>query len=106
MIWAFDGVVRCQTKDEAAVSCKTIPDYFDRRHESIRVVSDSFRREANQVFVLIFELEENSCTHGRRLSGIGNLSHLASLLGNQSMNEEAACFYSFILEIQFVATNF
>lgn len=26
VIWAFDGVVRCQTKDEAAVLCKTIPD--------------------------------------------------------------------------------
>lgn len=56
--------------------------------------------------MLIFELEENSCIHGRRLSGIGNVSHLASLLGNRSMNEESAFLNSLISEIQFVATNF
>lgn len=39
VMWAFDGVVKCQTKDEAAASYKTIPGYFDRRYECFRVVS-------------------------------------------------------------------
>lgn len=47
IIWAFDGVVRCQTKHEAVISCKAIPDYLDRRHECIRVVSVSSREELN-----------------------------------------------------------
>lgn len=40
-IWAFDGVVRCQKKNEAREFRNTIPDYSDRRHECATVVSGS-----------------------------------------------------------------
>jgi hypothetical protein len=42
VIWVFDGVVRCQKKNEAREFCKTIPGYLDRRHECVWLVSSPF----------------------------------------------------------------
>lgn len=38
-IWAFDGIARCQKKEEAAKSRNTIPGSFQRRHECYAIVS-------------------------------------------------------------------
>lgn len=55
-IWAFDGIVRCQKKDEAREFRNTIPDYSDRNHECARVVSSLYQRETGQDSILTFEL--------------------------------------------------
>ncbi|KAH8781050.1 hypothetical protein F5883DRAFT_539251 [Diaporthe sp. PMI_573] len=51
-IWVFDGVVRCQKKEEAREFCKTIPDYFSRIHECVRVISPQYWSVGSEDWVI------------------------------------------------------